>query len=346
MRQRSTRSYFSIALFLVCLLSLPQSVADGWRAHVAALFGPSWNWMNTLAITSQPLGNPTLKTALSRNNRRVVTPRDEIQRLQLENRQLQQQLAQIKAVLFEEQSIQQATQTYAETQDLPEELKAAQQRRRKELLRLLQDRLASLPARVIYRSPGEWNSTLWLNIGDADNKAVDRLVVAKNSPVVLGESLVGVIDLVNAHQSRVRLITDSSLVPAVRAMRQGRLLAKGELHGSSLPLWRHEGRVLAGIGFNYDFADAEGPARDLRNGRPAGEPDGDELALIQVGDLLVTSGLDGVFPPGLHVAEVSSMQPLREGDYFYELSAKPTAGDLDALSLLYVLPPVGFKREM
>lgn len=62
--------------------------------------------------------------------------------------------------------------------------------------------------------------------------------------------------------------------------------------------------------------------------------------MIQVGDLLVTSGLDGVFPEGLHIAVVESLSPLREGAYSYELIAKPTALNILDLNYVSVIAPV------
>ena len=47
---------------------------------------------------------------------------------------------------------------------------------------------------------------------------------------------------------------------------QNMYLAKGELQGTGRPLWRSCGSLLKGTGFNYDFSDKEGPARDLRSG--------------------------------------------------------------------------------
>lgn len=321
-----TRSYFFIGLILVFMLSIPLPWAESARGRLVALLAPSWNLLNTLAITSQPLANRPLKAAVWQDNRRPVSAKEEIQRLELENRQLRERLIEVQALTQAEKAL----EVELAGIDASPDVVARQERRKRELATWLTMRLDSLPARVIYRAPVAWNSTLWLNVGEANNKAIGRVVVAKNSPVTVGSSLIGVVDLVNAHQCRVRLITDSSLVSAVRVSRNGELLAKGEVHGSGLPLWRREGTLLQGIGFNYDFPDEEGPARDLRT------------LIVQAGDLLVTSGLDGLFPPGLRVAYVSSVQPLREGDYFYELDASPTAGDLDSLSLVSVLPPVGF----
>lgn len=119
------------------------------------------------------------------------------------------------------------------------------------------------------------------------------------------------------------------------------LLAKGELQGCSQLSYRHFGQLLRGVGFNYDFGDEEGPARELRSGiAEGGAPASAPVALVRIDDLLVTSGLDGLFPPALPVAQVTSIRKLGEGDYYYELEAQPTAGNLDQLSLFLVLPPM------
>lgn len=201
----------------------------------------------------------------------------------------------------------------------------------------------SIPSRVIFRSPSSWYSSLWINVGNADNGSNAEKIVAKNSPVMFGESLIGVIDYVGAHQSRVRLITDSGLSPSVRAVRGADIyMAKGTLHGTSQPLWRNKNNLLKGSGFNYDFADEQGNARDLRTGKVLQDPSSKAIPLLKVGDLLMTTGMDGVFPEGLKVAEVTKIFPLREGDYYYDLEAKPTAGNLDDLSVVFVIPPLGY----
>lgn len=250
---------------------------------------------------------------------------------------------------------------------------------------LLKKRLEAIPARVIYRAPSSWNQSLWINVGHSMNKDLEKPTIAINSPVVLGNSLVGVIDYVGKDQSRLRLITDPQLCPAVRAVRGGsqnlrlietidvildhladqnakeaealmtqleRLqellskeketlyLAKGELQGRYQPNYRSHGQLLKGTGFNCDFDDERGPARDLRTGIPYERKGPQEpLSLLKVHDLLITSGLDGIFPEGLNVAEVIHVDPLEEGSFYYNLQARPTVGNLDHLSLVYVLPP-------
>ncbi|MDB6082087.1 MAG: hypothetical protein JWO53_1359 [Chlamydiia bacterium] len=257
-----------------------------------------------------------------------------------------------------------------------------------------------LVGEVLYRSVHTWNSSLWIDLGDNDNPLEGAPLIAKNSPVLSGDSVVGVIDFVGKRSSLVRLITDSGLTPSVRVQRgvvdnkkiisaittlsdyasnekasfstedekkaffilldtltqnlQGKgntapeFLAKGEIQGHGEPLWRTPGQFLRGIGFNYDFKDSYGPARDLRTGEPI-DPENEytpreKTPLIQVGDTLVTSGMDGIFPEGLQVAKVHSILPLREGAYSYELRALPTAGDLMDLKSVIVLPPQSFSQ--
>lgn len=247
-------------------------------------------------------------------------------------------------------------------------------------------------AHVLFRNPSRWNSSLWINKGSLDNP-----LIKKNSPVLSGDSLVGVIDYVGKKASLVRLITDSAISPSVRVARncQDRalhnalsivqeaadddklpfasddekkaflwmihhiqqqqqqknikdpeFLAKGILHGSGDPLWKADSALLRGTGFNYDFKDQHGPARDLRTGEPI-DPQHEYIpraatSIVQVGDLLVTSGMDGIFPEGLKVAKVHSIMPLTEGAFTYELYAVPTASDILDLNFVTILPPQDF----
>lgn len=303
-----------LLLLLFSLLSLPKTTSDSLRSFTVASLSPAWKGAASLKhyLLDRPIG------------RKKVLGFEELQRLQLENQLLR---AQSKV------------------------------------------ELSATMARVIYRDPSAWSSSLWISAGREDSELIE-----KNSPVVVGDSLIGVIDYVGKKQSRVRLITDSGISPAVRVARgkvqnqhlalqlqsvaellqkredlflseeekesfkkalgvlekrlekeEGTLyLAKGELHGSSAPLWRSERPVLKGIGFNLEYLE-EGEKR------PEGVP------ILREGDLLVTSGLDGVFPPGIAVAHVLSVQ---ERGYMYELTARPTARDFNGFEIVQVLPAV------
>ena len=57
------------------------------------------------------------------------------------------------------------------------------------------------------------------------------------------------------------------------------------------------------------------------------------------GDLIVTSGMDGIFPKGLPVAIISKVYPLDEGAVTFNFEADLCAGDLRELGSVGVLPP-------
>jgi len=343
MNRKNPLPYLFLLGAILLLLSIPLSFSKSIRGSTIALFSPLWESLTNFKQWGKNLDHENKL-------------KQEIERLDLEKQLLQ-----------------------TENNDLRERLQ----------YQTKQDKL--VPAKIIFRPPDSWYSSLWVNVGQADNEKRGNQIIAKNSPVLVGSSLVGVIDYVGTHQSRVKLITDSGLTPSVRTVRgaeqnkplieaidqllyildgyqyyygnaeekeflkreledlrtksipkgQTLYLAKGELHGSSEPLWRTNGHILQGIGFNYDFADEKGPARDLRTGKPF-EKKGAAIPLLKVNDLLVTTGMDGVFPEGLNVAIVTKIRPLKEGDYYYELEAIPTAGSLEEISVVYILPPTGY----
>jgi cell shape-determining protein MreC len=368
MKKKSALALLPIVALLLLLMCVPRGAAERARGAALSLLAPLWEWLHPPAVWPAPV------TAAVQ--------------LQIENIQLRNELTRsqklLKELLHTVQNLQKNSGTPPRN--------TLQQKYFADLKELQQLKLRSLQADVIQRSPSTWNSSLWINVGRTTNTTLGVEVVALNSPVVVGNSLVGMVDYVGERQSRVRLISDSGLSPAVRVVRgqpstlrlvetiellreqikerpelanghskdlQALLeelhhaasreqellpLAKGELHGSSAPLWKSQGHCLKGIGFNYDFADEYGPARDLRFGTPYGSGRNDNtspIALVKEGDLLMTTGMDGIFPAGLQVGYVTKVLPLQEGDYYYELEAKPAAGNLDELTLVFVLPSSG-----
>lgn len=375
MRRKSSYPYFVIFFFLLGLMSLPKAATEKMRGTVVAFLAPTWN--QVLAVRNifqfQKEGFQTLS-------------KHDFEKVSLENQRLRTEVKDLKEMIQHELRLISHVSTISQMEP------SLKKRHYVELQKLFRMQLQAVPARVIFRSPVSWSSSLWIDVGEATNQALGNTVIAKNSPVLVGASVVGVIDYVDEKQSRVRLLTDSELTPSVRALRDSSQtfllaekmqslsrmlqndeitlhnkeelsnlleekvaellknhsepfrLAKGELHGSSLPLWRSQHHLLKGSGFNYDFADQEGPSRDLRTGQPEGDvfKQISSIPLIKSGDILVTTGMDGVFPPDLLVGEVTKVHPLEEGDYYYELEAVPTAGNLDELSFLFVIPPVSY----
>lgn len=324
----SRRQFFFMAFLLLGAFCFPLSLSEGFRAACVCC----------LTRSCQFLANFKANPFYHNKEDPVATIEEENRRLKLENQLLQNEANRLKE-LYEQEFALLSQGLEDRLTEIDDGLNISLDYRDRFIRDLFQLKLLTLPARVIFRSPNSWNSSFWVDVGEENNISLGEQVVAKNSPVVLGDAIVGVVDYVGKKQSRVRLITDMGLNPSVRVFREGRLLAKGELSGKSHPLWRAHSQTLQGIGFNYDFADSEGPARDLRTGEPQGVK-GPNLPILLPNDLLVTTGMDGVFPAGFKAGTVISVKPLKEGDYYYGLEALPAAGNLEELSLVFILPPI------
>lgn len=355
-------SLFLLGLFLFCLVNLPKDWVDRARSRMIAAVSPAWQAVSPKTEELSAIAKPIVKNEDLRVFQEWVE----------DEKRVQKQCEEISELLKISDSSQLKTDVLKRIE------------REKKYLAL---RAQSFPAQVVFREPSSWSSSLWIAIGEADNRFMGRIVVAPNSPVLYRNALIGVVEYVGETQSRIRLVTDSGLVIAVRAVRggeqnrelfdlvenlqlraktrsdlfasteeqgrfidilahfKGRLnrgeeqeLAKGEIAGCSEPFFRSRSAMLKGTGFNYDFPDEMNEALELRSGRAMGSSAGPKKALIQEGDLLVTSGLDGVFPAGIPVAIAAEIEPLKEGAYTYELQAKPVAGDLFDVQFVFVLP--------
>ena len=343
-------SYFILAIFLFALLNLPMPFVNRLRGMVLFAEGRF-------------------------SNKRLLDGEGELLQLKIENKKLKDDLEEVRNWVAAQDRI----ETHVKRiEDLVQTKSYSKfyQRRIRDLLTLLDKEIYSVEAKVLFRDLGFWGSGFWIDRGEKENRDLNAKIIAKNSPVLFGDSLIGIVEIVEEKRSYVRLLTDSALTPAVRAIRGGEqnfpllqnialledelhfydhlttptlfsellsvkkgleengealYLAKGELRGSSSPLWRSRSPILKGVGFNYEFSDAENIAHTIH----------DKLKnpLLQVGDLLITSGLDGVFPAGLFVAHISKIFPLKEGDFAYEIEALLTAGNLDSITHVQVYPP-------
>jgi rod shape-determining protein MreC len=343
MRRTLTYPFLLLGVFLFVLMNLPKGGSDKIRLLAVSPFRRSFFEENSDDLTKLQIENQTLKAQI-----------DHAYEWLLSDLRLSEQLDVLKEL----------------------EKHTVCEQRSNHLREILRSQLVSIPAQVIYRDPSSWSSCIWVNVGDENNAALGKTVVSKNSPVIADGALVGVIDYVGKKQSRIRLITDSGLAPAVRVNRgatQNRelarqlhvllqqlekrddlfssqeekeklfaslnnlrekngvcwedgYLAKGEVHGSSAPFWRSRSPVLKGIGFHFDYLDKERISPDAK------------IPILKEGDLLVTSGLDGIFPPGFPVGFVSSVDPIKEGGYFYNIEVKPAVNNLNDLRTVFILP--------
>lgn len=330
MRKTLTYPFLGLIAFLLIWINLPLVLSDRLRDFVSAPFGKGH------------------------------TKNSAEGQLQIENLNLRTQIEHAYEWLLFEQK---AASQLADNSFL--------QKRGEHIRQRLTEQLLAIPAQVIYRDPSLWSSSLWVNVGEKTNRALGKKVVAKNSPVLSDGSLAGVVEFVGEKQSRIRLITDSGLCPSVRVCRgpvqnrelihhidalikllehrsdiekEGAMaqlqtlkkslgtdwedgyLAKGEVHGSSTPFWRSRAPMLKGIGFNFDFPEEAAGSKTV--------------PILKEGDLLVTTGLDGVFPPGFSVGTVTHVTPRQAGDPTYEIDVRPIVTHLNDLRTLFILPPV------
>lgn len=389
--KNSYRSYLVLGAIIFICMSFSKTFTQTLRGFVVELMGSSWEAVAEGKSWASSIWNAE-KNSFEVLDNKLTVP-EEIARLHLENEQLREELRRLGDLHEQEGFIEMKLNELQELFSDTEQLKEPMKRHYQELRALLELQVQSLPARVIFRDPAFWGSSIWINVGQEDNALLSRHVVAKNSPVLSGTSVVGVVDYVGKRQSRVRLITDPGLNPSVRSVRgskqnivlnehlealieavtmrddlfvsnefnqsilyslnvlRSRLfenheewhLAKGVLRGGVRPSYRSYGSYLRGVGFNYDFPDERGFARDLRSGEPLeNSAQSSSMPILKVNDLLVTTGMDGVFPEGLPVAEVSKIDLLKEGGYAYDLEAKATAGNLEDLTMVFVIPPVNY----
>ncbi len=136
-----------------------------------------------------------------------------------------------------------------------------------------------------------------------DRGARQGVVVA--SPVINEVGVLGQVTRVYPYSAEVTLLTDKeAAIPVLNARTQARSAAFGNPNGAGLEL-----RFMAG---NAD---------------------------VQVGDVLATSGVDGVYPAGVPVATVTSIDR-RVDSGFARISLAPLAQP-DSVRHVLVLEPVG-----
>ncbi len=128
--------------------------------------------------------------------------------------------------------------------------------------------------------------------------------IAAGTAVVDADGVVGQVTRVYPHMAEVTLVTDKDHVIPVTIERSG------------------SRAVMTGSG--------AGRAPELRFIPPTAD--------VRVGDLLVTSGLDGTYPPGLAVAKVAAVDR-DTGQIFAQIALQPLAG-VDRSNQLLVLGPV------
>ena len=128
--------------------------------------------------------------------------------------------------------------------------------------------IKSIPARVIARDPSVWFNTITIDRGSSAGVAV-------NMPVVTGGGIVGRVITVSPWAAQVMLITDE---------KAGAGAVVGQL-GQSGALGSVRGRADLGVGV-IEMRYVSG------------------LETVELGDFVMTTGQDGIYPAGLNVGKV------------------------------------------
>ena len=141
--------------------------------------------------------------------------------------------------------------------------------RLKELLKLNEhNEIRSVPARVIARDPSVWFNTITINRGSTSGVEV-------NMPVVTGSGIVGRVITVSPFASQVMLITDEKAGAGAVVGQLGQSGALGSVRGrADLGVALIEMRYVSG------------------------------LEKVEINDNVMTTGQDGIYPPGLNVGRV------------------------------------------
>jgi len=146
-------------------------------------------------------------------------------------------------------------------------LQAAENERLKGLLDLRnQSTYQTLPARVIARDPSVWFNTITINRGTSAGVKI-------NMPVVSATGIVGRVITVSPWAAQVMLVTDEKAGAGAVVGQLGESGALGSVRGRP-DLGLIEMRYVSG------------------------------LEKVTLGDYVMTTGQDGIYPPGLNVGEV------------------------------------------
>ncbi|MBL8320213.1 MAG: rod shape-determining protein MreC [Burkholderiaceae bacterium] len=155
-------------------------------------------------------------------------------------------------------------------------------------------------AEVLYEATDPYSRKLFIDSGATQG-------VALGSPVINDAGVLGQVTRVYPLSSEVTLLTDKdAAIPVLNARTQQRSAAFGGLTGE------FEGMELRFLAGNAD---------------------------VQPGDLLTTSGVDGVYPPGLPVAKVVKVD--RKVDSGFARVALQPLAQADGVRHVLVLEPIG-----
>jgi len=173
-----------------------------------------------------------------------------------------------------------------------------------------QTKIKSIPARVIARDPSVWFNTITINRGSSSG-------LEMNMPVVTAGGIVGRIITVSPWASQVMLITDEKAGAGAVVGQLGQSGALGSVRGrADLGAALIEMRYVSG------------------------------LEKVEVGDNVMTTGQDGIYPPGLNVGRVVDVKS-GSATQAHHILIQPGAqlDHLEEVAVLLYHPPPRFLPE-
>ena len=194
--------------------------------------------------------------------------------------------------------------TQVETELHTAQQSTAENERLRELLKLNeQSDIKNVPARVIARDPSVWFNTITINRGSSSGIAV-------NMPVVTAGGIVGRVITVSPWASQVMLITDE---------KAGAGAVVGQLGSGALGSVK--GRADLGVAL-IEMRYVSG------------------LEKVENGDYVMTTGQDGIYPPGLNVGRVVDVKS-GTATTAHQILIQPGAqlDHLEEVAVLFYHPP-------
>jgi rod shape-determining protein MreC len=250
-----------------------------------------------------------------------------LEQLKLENTLLNNQLSSLKCLLQEKNRLLHISDTSANSLYKPtSEIAIAQ---------------------ILIKDLKPSSFTFWVDIGSNTCQ-----FIGKGSPVCFGPYALGIIDYVGKRTSRVRLIADPKLQPSVTAIRgqAARSWMTDILDAFKADEKLQKNTSQRAIQLIQNELQSGALSEELENGYLTGQKRhaGQELlrgegfskeSSLQVGDRLITSGLDGMFPKGLIIGKIIEMTPPPPGALSYGVWIKPIYTKKRP-PYVYILPPM------
>ena len=157
----------------------------------------------------------------------------------------------------------------------------------------------SQPAEILYQAADPFSRKVIIDRGQQQG-------IVAGAPVINEAGVLGQVTRVYPLSAEVTLLTDKdAAIPVLNSRTQARSPAVGGLEG------------VGGLELRFMPGNAD----------------------VQVGDMLTTSGVDGIYPPGLAVAKVASVERAAADSAFARIVLKPLAS-ADAVRHVLVLEPI------